>query len=90
MGVLSDALKKLIENSEDLSSLPQLVAQVATLETTEEGYQNRIAKLQDVNRNYLSQIPIPGEEPKAKEEEPQEATFADAKDYLIQSLGGNE
>ena len=89
MGKIADALKALIENSEDLSSLPQLVAQVETLEASEEGYQNRIAKLQEVNRNYLAQIPIPNNEPEPEPED-KEPTLEDAKQYLESFLGGNK
>jgi hypothetical protein len=90
LGKIADALKKLIENSDDLSTLPQLVAQVETIEAGEENYQLRISKLQEVNKSYLAQIPIPGQEPKKKDDEPQEATIEDAKNYLIEALGGNK
>lgn len=92
MGQIADALKKLIENSDDLSTLPQLVSQVETIETGEQGYQERIAKLQEVNKSYLAQIPIPNNDPHHKEEEDEEEpTFNDAKEYLVNSLtGGNE
>jgi hypothetical protein len=90
MGKIADALKKLIENSDDLSTLPQLVAQVETIEASEENYQLRISKLQEVNKSYLAQIPIPGQEPPKKEDEPKEATLDDAKNYLIEALGGKE
>jgi hypothetical protein len=90
MGKIADALKKLIENSDDLSTLPQLVAQVETIEAGEENYQLRISKLQEINKSYLAQIPIPGQEQKTKEDEPKEATMEDAKNYLIEALGGNK
>ena len=90
MGKIADALKALIENSDDLSNLPQLVAQVETLESSEEGYQDRIARLQEVNKSYLAQIPIPGQETQTQEEEEDEPTLEDAKQYLINHLGGNQ
>ncbi len=39
------------------------------MEQSEESYQERINKLQQINKNYLALIPVPGEEP--KEEEPE-------------------
>jgi hypothetical protein len=90
MAKLAEALKKLIENSDDLSSLPQLVAQVEALEASEEDYQSRIARLQEINKSYLAQIPIPGDETKKPPAEPEEPTLDDAKQYLIQALGGDK
>lgn len=88
MAELADALKKLIENSDDLSTLPQLVAKVEELEGKDFEYQERIRQLQDINRSYLAQIPIPNSEPAVPEAE-EEPTLEDARDYLIKSLGGN-
>jgi hypothetical protein len=91
MAAIAAALKKLLENSEDLSTLPQLIAQVETLEGAEEGYQARIEKLQQINRSYLAQIPVPTDktnEPPAAAPEP---TMDDVKNYLVESLtGGNK
>lgn len=89
MGAIANALKALIENSDDLSTLPQLVAQVEGLEDSEITYQEKIAKLQDINKSYLAQIPIPG----TTEDEPEdedEPTLEDAKEYLLQALGGDK
>lgn len=86
---ISEALQKIIDNPDDMSTLPQLVAQVRELEKNEVDYQERINKLQEINRSYLAQIPIPGQEPK-KEEKPQ-PTLEDAKQHIINTLtGGNE
>jgi hypothetical protein len=90
MGKIADALKKLIENSDDLSTLPQLVAQVENIEASEETYQERIAKLQEINKSYLAQIPIPTDKTQDPPPEPEEPTLADAKEYLIQALGGDK
>lgn len=90
MGAIANALKKLIENSDDLSSLPQLVAQVEQIESQEETYQSRIARLQEINKSYLAQIPIPTDKTNEPAPEPEEPTLEDAKNYLIQSLGGKE
>ena len=90
MGKLADALKKLMENSEDLSSLPQIIAQVEEVEGQDEFYQDRIQKLQEINRNYLAQIPIPGNEPKTPVDEDPEPTLDDAKQHIINSLNGGQ
>jgi hypothetical protein len=90
MGKIADALKKLQENPEDLSTLPQLIANVETIEGNETEYQTRIQKLQDINRSYLAQIPIPGNEPENNNEEDTQPTLEDAKQYLVEHLGGKE
>ena len=73
MSEISKALKALIPTEEgqdiDLSSLPQLIGKVEELEQAEVGYMERIDKLQQMNRNYLAQIPIPGNEKEEEEEE---------------------
>jgi hypothetical protein len=89
MGQLADALRALITNSDDLSSLPQLVAQVEQLETDEGNYQDRIARLQDINKSYLAQIPIPGQKIEEPEED-KEPTLEDAKEYLVTMLTGDD
>jgi hypothetical protein len=90
LATISNALKKLLENSEDLSTLPQLVAQVEALEAAEADYQGKIAKLQEINRSYLAQIPVPTDKTNEPPAAPEEPTLEDAKNYLIQSLGGNK
>jgi hypothetical protein len=91
MGQIANLLKKLQENSEDLSSLPQLIAQVETLETAETTYQEKISKLQEINRSYLAQIPVPTDKTNEPPAPPQEPTMEDARNYLIEALtGGNK
>lgn len=82
---LSEALKAIIANPDDLSQLPSLVEKVAELEKSEEGYQSRIANLQEVNRKYLNLIPIEGKEP---EKAPEPIDYrAEAKAFLNDLLG---
>jgi cell pole-organizing protein PopZ len=91
MAEIAAALRKLLENSEDLSSLPQLVAKVELLEAAETTYQERITKLQEINRSYLAQIPVPTDKTKEAPPAPKEPTMDDVKNYLVQSLtGGNK
>ena len=101
MSELSKALQALIDNPDDLSSLPQLVAKAQELEEklaefpkVEEQYQERINKLQEINRSYLAQIPIPGNEPtNDKDDQDKAPTFKEAQQELLkamQNVGGNE
>lgn len=81
MTEISKALKALIPTEEgqdiDLSSLPQLIGKVEELEQAEVGYMERIDKLQQMNRNYLAQIPIPGNEQEEEQEEEKPLTAED-------------
>jgi hypothetical protein len=88
MSVISSALRKLLENSEDLSTLPQLIAQVEALENAEADYQGKIAKLQEINRSYLAQIPVPTDKTNEPPAPPEEPTMEDARNYLIEKLSG--
>jgi hypothetical protein len=90
MANIAAALRKLLENSEDLSTLPQLVAQVEQLEAAETDYQTRISKLQEINRSYLAQIPVPTDKTNEPPAAPEEPTLHDAKNYLVEALGGNK
>lgn len=83
---ISKALKKLIDNPDDLSELPQLVAKVEEMEQQEQTYQERINTLQQINKNYLAQIPIPNQEPEPDQDDT--PTLEDAQQYLIETLGG--
>lgn len=85
---LSVLLKALISNPDDLSTLPQLVARAEEMETGEEQYQLRISKLQDINKKYLAQIPVPSEQVTGEEQKEDEPTLDDAKTYLVQALKG--
>lgn len=90
---LAEELKKLIDNPDDLSTLPDLVSRVAAFEKqaqeNEEMYQNRITTLQESNRAYLQLIPVEGTEPPKQKEEP--PSIQDAMGYLSQHLnGGNQ
>lgn len=89
---ISKALQKIIENPDDLSTLPQIVAKVQELEEKvqkfpeiEQQYMERIERLQETNRSLLAQIPIPGQEEKEEETEP-EVTLEDAKEELFKAL----
>ena len=85
---LSDALKAIIADPEDLTQLPAIIEQVAQLEASELQYQERISKLQNLNKEFLAQIPIAGEDTKAQDQQDEDPTLEDAKAYLIETLGG--
>ena len=87
---LSDALKKIIADPEDLTQLPTIIERVAQLEASELQYQERISKLQNLNKEFLAQIPIAGEDTKTEEQQDEEPTIEDAKAYLIETLGGEK
>ena len=85
---LSDALKKIIADPEDLTQLPTIIEQVAQLEASELEYQSRISKLQNLNKEFLAQIPIAGEDTNTEDQQDEEPTLEDARNYLIETLGG--
>ena len=85
---LSEALKAIIADPEDLTQLPAIIEQVAQLEASELQYQERISKLQNLNKEFLAQIPIAGEDTKSDDQEDEDPTLEDAKAYLIETLGG--
>ena len=84
---LSEALKAIIADPEDLTQLPTIIEKVAQLEASELQYQERISKLQNLNKEFLAQIPIAGED-KAEPQEEEDPTLEDAKQYLVETLGG--
>jgi len=90
-----EGLKDIIENPDDLSSIPGLVEKLTAYQKTNEQRASedleRITKLQDANRNLLAQIPVNTGEPEPKDE-PGEATFEQAQEELLkamQNMGGN-
>lgn len=88
---LSEAIRKLIADPEDLTNLPAILAQAEQMETGEADYQERIVKLQKLNKEYFNQIPVVAEI-KPPEQEEKEVTFEDAQNELVkamQNMGGN-
>lgn len=89
MAKLSKALKKLIENPDDLTKLPQIIEQVSNLESEIDSYQERIVQMRELNKKYLAMVPITDDDPTDQADEKEEpVTLADARDYLVQTLGG--
>lgn len=85
---LSDALRAIISDPEDLTQLPSIIEKVAELEASELQYQERISKLQNLNKEFLAQIPIAGEDTKVDDQQEEEPTLEDARNYLVETLGG--
>ena len=85
MASLYERIKALIENSEDLSDLPNIATDVQTLEAELEDRENRIAKLHEINRKYLKMIPV-DEPPAQKEEKEEPPTINDAVEAIKQIL----
>ena len=85
---LSEALKALQENPDDLTQLPQIIEQVASLESEVGGYQERISNLQQVNKEYLNMIPVETNQTEKDPEptEPVEPTFEEAQEQLLNVL----
>ena len=82
---LYERIVKLIENSEDLSDLPNIAKDVKALEEALQEREDKIAKLYETNRKYLAMIPV--EEPSAdKEPEEEPPTIEEAIEAIKQSL----
>lgn len=86
MGI-AKLLRDIQNNPDDLSQLPLIIAQAEKMEQAETDYQERITKLQDINRSYLAQIPIPEDKPTGEEQqEEEEPTIEEASQLIINSL----
>lgn len=94
MDEILEALRKLKDNPDDLSGLPQIISGLEEYRTNTEKRQSedldRITRLQDSNRNLLSQIPINTGQPEPPKDP--EVTFEDAQEQLLNAMknvGGN-
>lgn len=85
---IAKLLEAIISNPDDLTTLPQIIEQVRTLENEVDGYQQRIVEMRELNKKYLAMVPIETEDPTVPEDEAP-ATLQDAKAYLVDTLGGN-
>lgn len=69
MDEILNFLTQLKDNPEDLSALPQAIEKATAIKKELEDAYDRIGRLQELNKKYLSMIPIKDEtEPKPKEE----------------------
>lgn len=92
MSKLSERIKALVDTPDDLSSLPEIIAQAEELENENVGYVDRITNLQDSNRKLLGMIPATTTDPIEVEPEVEvELTIEDASKALEELItGGNE
>lgn len=84
---IAKLLREIQNNPDDLSQLPLIIAKAEKMEQAETDYQERITKLQDINRSYLAQIPIPDDKPTGEDQtEEDEPTIEEASQLIINSL----
>ena len=95
MDEILEILNGILENPDDLSSLPQAINRLSELNNDwveqEGNYQERINSLQQANRNYLSQIPVSPTDDLEDTSEDEAPTFEDAQKELLnamQNIGG--
>lgn len=69
---LSEMLKKIIDDPENLTELPQIIEGVMNLENENVEFEEKVATLHKRNREYLRMIPIPETKTEEKEEEKEE------------------
>lgn len=77
MATLRERLQALIDNPDDLSTLPEIISEVGQLETELDEANEKIGKLHELNRKYLAMIPI-NDGTEKKEEEEKTVTVEDA------------
>lgn len=76
MATLRERLQALIDNPDDLSTLPEIISEVGQLETELDEANEKIGKLHELNRKYLAMIPI--NDGTEKKEEENTVTVEDA------------
>ena len=77
MSTLRERLQALIDNPDDLSTLPEIISEVGQLETELDEANEKIGKLHELNRKYLAMIPI--SDGTRKKEEEKTGTVEDIK-----------
>lgn len=86
---ISEALKAIIENPEDLSSLPGLVEAAAKMETDLETAETKIGQLHELNRKYLGMIPIKDDlEEDDDNDQDDDPTIEEAVEGILKNLKG--
>lgn len=81
-------LQTMIEDPEDLSQLPQVIEGVNSLIGERDSLEESVGKLQEINRKYLSMIPIKDETEEIEEEGEDLPTLEDAINSILE--GGNK
>lgn len=85
MATLRERLQALIDNPDDLSTLPEIISEVEQLETELDEANEKIGKLHELNRKYLAMIPI-SDETEKKEEEEKPVTVEDAVKEIMKEV----
>ena len=85
---LIKALQAIIDNPEDLSQLPQIIEAVTGLLNERDSLEENVGRLQEINRKYLSMIPIKDETEEDEEVEEELPTLDDAIKAILE--GGNK
>lgn len=85
---LSEMLRKIKENPEDLSTLVDAIAQAENLEENDTKQIEQIGKLQENYRKVLQMVPVPGDEKEDEEKPPAPPTIDDAVEEIRNQLKG--
>lgn len=83
--ILVERIKAIMDNPEDLSGLPGIIEEVTALERENTENIDKIGKLHELNRKYLSMIPI-NDSIEEKKEEPEMPTVEDAVGEILEGL----
>lgn len=90
MDEILEVLNGILENPDDLSSLPGVIEQLQEYETTATTRATedleRITNLQNANRNLLSQIPINTGQTEDSTPEDDQPTFEQAQEQLVNAM----
>lgn len=88
---LSELIKALADTPDDLSTLPEIIAQAEELENENAGYVDRVTNLQESNRKLLGMIPATTTDPTEIESEGEvELTMEDASKALEEIIMGGQ
>lgn len=80
------ALQAIIDNPEDLSQLPQVIEAVNGLISERDSLEENVGRLQEINRKYLSMIPIKDETEEVEEVEEELPTLEDAVKAILEGV----
>lgn len=84
---ITELLKKMLNNPDDLTDLPGVIEQVAKLETEHQEALDKVGEMHELNRKYLSMIPIADSlEPEQDEQKPDPITFDDAVNSIMKEI----
>lgn len=89
MDEILQQLQAMVDNPDDLSNLPNAINQLTEYHTTNQQRESedleRITRLQDANRNLLSQIPVNTGEPTEPPKD-DKVTFEQAQDQFLNAM----